>query len=107
MTYRAIFEPKVQDVNTTVVFDFSNFIPFGEGVEVADITAVVHSGVDAAPEDLIADEDYDTTLPTVTVFLTGGVKGVTYKLSCVIDDTAGSTFSMMGYLTVTAPTDEA
>lgn len=107
MTYRAIFEPKVQDVDTAIVFDFSNFIPFGEGVEVADVTAVVYSGVDAAPQDLVGTLVYETTLPTVVVPLTGGVKGVTYKLSCVIQGTDDAYSSMMGYLTVTAPTDEA
>ncbi len=66
-----------------VTFDVSRYLNGGETLSSATITVTVKTGVDATPNN-IKSGSAQLSGGVVKQLITGGVAGVTYKLSCVI-----------------------
>lgn len=100
MTYRAIFDAKIQGTSAKVTFDFASQLAAGETISSASVTAAVHSGTDATPSTLISGSA-SISGSKVTQTIANGVVGVTYKLICVGATSASRSIIQTGFLVIT------
>lgn len=82
MTRAVIAPSKRSDATVPVHFPFADQLEFGESISGQVVTAVVFSGEDPSPENILFGSP---TLAnnTVTQIVTGGVPGVIYQLVAV------------------------
>jgi len=73
---------------TPLVFDFLSKLPIGDTIASAVCTCTVWSGVDASPSSVLSGSA-TISGSKVTQTITGGVAGVTYKITCAATTTAG------------------
>lgn len=93
------FSNKTPTEVITVGFDFSRLLITGETISTATVTAVVSSGTDSAPENII-DGSESIAGSLVSQMITGGVNGVDYVLSAFVTTSQGNAYQEIGYLHV-------
>lgn len=99
MTYRAIFDAKIQGVARPLVFDFTGQLGPGETISSATVTAIVHSGADSSPSAFLSGSP-EIAGEKITQDLADGVLGVTYELLCVANIRAGYSIVQTGFVVV-------
>lgn len=93
MTYKTPAEGRKQ------VFDFISELAPSETITAAACTSRVWSGVDSTPQAMISGGAVISGTQA-TQLIAGGVAGVTYKITCTIQTSAGQTLVQIGYLPV-------
>lgn len=81
-----------------VVFDFTSQLAVAETISSATVTATVYSGTDASPA--ILSGSPSVSGPRVSQTLTGGVVGVTYKLTCAATTSLSKVLVLAGFTTI-------
>ena len=102
MTYRAIFDAKIYQVESIATFNFSGQLAPGDYLIYASVAATVHSGADSAPWELLNATLSFTPAGVVTQRLVGGLLGVTYLLACTVRTNLGVVYSQDGFIVVKA-----
>lgn len=96
---RAIFEGKPLGETENVTFNYLSRLAVGETISSASVTAAVYSGSDPSPGSIVSGTS-SISASVVTQAITGGVLGVTYKLTCTALTSAGQTLLQSGFLCV-------
>lgn len=78
---------------------FSDMLQFGETINGASCTAVVFSGTDPTPQNIIAG-NATFTASTVTQNVTGGVAGVVYSVSMIVTASGSHNYLKVFYVSV-------
>lgn len=80
-------------------WDFSGFLDVSEVILTANVTAIVYSGVDLNPQEMIIGP---ATVfgPVVSQLITGGMVGTVYELLCTVETSFGQTLELVGYFAV-------
>ncbi len=100
MTYRAIFDAKIQGTAAQIVFDFASQLAYGETLSSASVAAVVHSGTDASASSFVSGSATRSG-SKVTQAIANGVLGVTYNLICTVVTSTSRTLIQSGFVVVT------
>ena len=102
MTYRAIFDAKIQGTAGQIVFDFSSQLAYGETILSASVTATMHSGEDPAPAGF-AMGPATRSGAKVTQIIGDGVLGATYNMICTATTSTSRTLIQTGFVVVSQP----
>ena len=96
MNYRSVINAKTASATEDAVFDFANQYVAGETVSSGSVTAVVYSGVDAAPSSVLSGVGVASGTK-FTQKLTAGTEGVAYLLTCTTTSSSGKVRSLEGF----------
>ena len=94
------FAPKRVDEDWVVGFNFINRMDSSETISTATVTATVHSGTDASPDDIISGST-TTTGQKITQLIVDGTDGVTYAIKCAITTSDSQKLHIIGLLEIT------
>lgn len=95
-----IFPAKTPGETIQVRFPFLDLIQWGETLITASFTAVVYSGVDASPSDILQSTMPDTVKSTILLQVTAGLVGVIYLITCKVIGSSGNTYQRAGLLVI-------
>jgi hypothetical protein len=93
------FSRKRIDEDLKLSFDFTNDLASAETISTADVTATVHSGTDASPQNIVSGPAAISG-QVVTQLIINGLQGVTYLLECEITTDQAQTVHLVGLLPV-------
>jgi hypothetical protein len=99
-----VLSDKLQHETITVKMDFTSRMEPGETVNTAIAQAVVSSGVDPSPADIISGIA-TVTNNIVSQVITGGLPGVIYKLSFSVRSSANNILINTAQLAVLSSAD--
>ena len=94
------FAPKRVDEDWVITFNFIDRMASSETISTATVTATVHSGTDASPENIVSGST-TTSGQKVTQLIVDGTDGVTYKLQCAITTSNSQKLHIIGLLEIT------
>lgn len=98
---RLIFNPKV--ASTTMIlnpeFDFISVLEPSETISSATVTASVYTGYDSNPSAILSGAPI-VSGTTVKQYVTGGVTGTIYGITCTIRTSLGETMTQSGFLAI-------
>ena len=80
-----------------LTFEFEPGLADGESIAAATVACTVHSGTDAAPQDLLVGPP-QVSGTTVLQQVQGNVSGVTYHVRCLATLSSGRVLVAAGYL---------
>lgn len=100
---KIILENKTSGETVIETFNFTSRLALSETISTASTVAVVYSGTDASPSALISGAA-TISGQTVTQKVTGGVLGVTYRLTCTITTSLGQTVALTGLMVIVPST---
>lgn len=96
---RTIWMPKKLGEVVTIPFNFVGDLAPGETLVTPTVTAVVYTGVDAAPAN-IRSGNPTIVGTTINQNIRNGVVGVVYGLLCHVTTSLGQTLEMSAYCAV-------
>lgn len=99
MTVSKVFPIKDTNEVLTLTFNFIGQMNFGEAINDAVVTSIVHSGTDPNPENIVLGAStIDGTV--VSQVITNGLPGVIYQVVAAITGTEGNVYTQSGLLSV-------
>ena len=102
MNYRSVINVKTSAATEDAVFDFTNQLQPGEVCTSTAVTAVVYSGTDPAPSQVLSGFGVSSGAK-VTQKVVGGVEGTAYLITCAADGSLGSVMRLEGFLIIVPP----